>query len=61
MDCYVNDISAPLGAVGYTLPAIERMVQDAGLRITSLTRGYWSNIHPAHGQSGQDATVLEIA
>jgi len=58
MSCWVSDIHHPLGAVGYSEPAIHDMVASAGLRVINAVRGYWSRVYPNIGQGGQDITVL---
>jgi Methyltransferase domain len=61
MGCYVNDLSTPQGAVGYTMPCIEQMVVDTGLRISDVKWGYWSGSRVNTVESGQDTTVLQLA
>jgi ubiquinone/menaquinone biosynthesis C-methylase UbiE len=58
MNCWISDIHQPLGAVGFSEPAIHDMVTTAGLHVTTTVHGYWSGVHPNIGQGGQDITVL---
>lgn len=61
MGCYVNVIEAPLGAVGYTLPCIQGMMINSGLRISNTKWGYWSGARSNERDGGQDTTILELA
>jgi ubiquinone/menaquinone biosynthesis C-methylase UbiE len=61
MGCWVNDISAPQGAVGYAMPCIEQMVADTGFRISKFTWGYWSGSRVSECATGQDTMVLRPA
>jgi SAM-dependent methyltransferase len=58
MGCYVNDINAPYGAVGYAMPCIAQMAADSGLYVASVRRGYWSGHYRDEGQGGQDTLVF---
>jgi ubiquinone/menaquinone biosynthesis C-methylase UbiE len=61
MGCYINDISAPHAGVGFTMPSIEQMIADTGLRISKLSWGYWSPSRVSEYAFGQDITVLQPA
>lgn len=57
-ECRINDPVHPLGAIAYTLPALERMAAAAGLRLAKpIARGYWSGYFPKW-LDGQDVLFL---
>jgi SAM-dependent methyltransferase len=59
MGCYVNDISAPHGAVGYTMSCIGQMAVDAGFLISDIRWGYWCGCRDSTGGGGQDTIILK--
>lgn len=56
---YGNDPTYPRGAVAYTDEAMQRMLRQAGLRLTRpYLKGWWSGLHGDQAEDGQDAAIL---
>lgn len=56
--CFVNDATYKTGAVSYTQETIERMISQAGLKLSRpLIRGYWSGLF-TESTDGQDVAIL---
>ena len=59
-DCYIEDLSIPTRAVGYTESALRSMVTRAGLKLSRpICFGFWSGHHPAPHYGGQDALIMQ--
>lgn len=57
-DCYINDTTFPLGAIGYSPERWADMVNSSGLHFKrDFIKGGWSGYH-AEPEDGQDALVL---
>jgi SAM-dependent methyltransferase len=56
--CWTNDLTFPLGAIGYSPQALRSMIDDSGLIMErDFLRGAWSGYY-ADPEDGQDAMVL---
>jgi SAM-dependent methyltransferase len=56
---YGNDPVYPRGAVAYTDAAMQRMLNNAGLRLMRpYLKGWWSGLHGDQAEDGQDVAIL---
>jgi SAM-dependent methyltransferase len=47
---WIADPAAPLGAIGFDMPLIPGVLQEAGLRIDLVSPGHWRGMESAHYQ-----------
>jgi SAM-dependent methyltransferase len=59
--CYVNDLACVTAAVAYTAPKMQRLIDDAGLKLhRPFLRGAWSGAF-SECADGQDVALLRHA
>ena len=58
--CFINDPEHPLGSIGYTKPAFNSMILDAGFeKPRDFALGAWSGFYSAaEAEDGQDGLIL---